>query len=165
MAKKKVLITGASGFIGRNLFERLSGRKDLEVWGTYFTEKVFDHPNLIQADLTNKKEVDEVVRGYDVVIQAAANTSGAKDVIERPYLHVTDNVVMNALIFQAAFDHHIPQVIFFSCTVMYPSQDAPIKETDLDLNAEMYEKYFGGGWMKVYVEKLCEFHSRHGRNK
>lgn len=163
--KKKVLICGASGFIGRNLFETLSRREDLEVWGTYFTEKIYDHPRLIKADLTNRQEVDRVVRGFDVLIQAAANTSGAKDVIERPYLHVTDNVVMNALIFQAAFDHAIPQVIFMSCTVMYPSADQPIKETDLDLNAEMYGKYFGGGWMKVYVEKLCEFYSRLKRNK
>ena len=29
----------------------------------------------------------------------------------------------------------------------------------------MYERYFGAGWMKVFVEKMCEFYSRLGMNK
>ncbi len=163
--KKKVLISGASGFIGRNLFETLSQRDDLEVYGVYRSRTFRDDPRLIQADLTQRKDVERVTQGFDVLIQAAANTSGAKDVIERPYIHVTDNLIMNALLYQAAYDHHIPQVIFFSCTTMYPSSDRPLKETDVDLNAEIYKAYFGVGWMKVYVEKLCEFYSRLGRSK
>jgi len=163
--KKKILICGASGFIGRNLFETLSKRKDLEVWGTYLTEKFSDNPNIIRVDLTQKEEVIRATKDFDIIIQAAAVTSGAKDIIERPYIHITDNLIMNSLIFQAAYDNHIKQVIFFSCTVMYPSSKLPVKEKDLDLNSEMYEKYFGAGWTKVYMEKLCEFYSRLGRTK
>jgi nucleoside-diphosphate-sugar epimerase len=29
----------------------------------------------------------------------------------------------------------------------------------------MYPNYFGGGWMKVFTEKMSEFYSRLGRNK
>ncbi|KKQ56620.1 MAG: hypothetical protein US74_C0013G0015 [Parcubacteria group bacterium GW2011_GWA2_38_13] len=163
--KKKILICGASGFIGRNLFETLSKRNDLDVWGTYLTEKFSDNPNIIRVDLTQKEEVIRATKDFDIIIQAAAVTSGAKDIIERPYIHITDNLIMNSLIFQAAYDNHIKQVIFFSCTVMYPSSKLPVKEKDLDLNSEMYEKYFGAGWTKVYMEKLCEFYSRLGRTK
>ncbi len=165
-AKRKVLICGASGFIGINLFEHLSKREDLDVYGTYLTEKISDSPRLIKADLTRREEVNAIIKGYDIVIQAAANTSSAKDVIEKPYLHVTDNAVMNALMYQAAFDQSIPQLIFFSCTTMYPaSMDRPIRETDLDLNDGIYDKYFGVAWTKLYIEKLCEFYSRLGRNQ
>lgn len=165
MTKKKVLICGASGFIGRNIYEALSQRDDLDVYGVYLTDSFSDSPNLMQADLTNKEDVKRVTRGMDIIIQAAAITTGAKDVVERPYIHVTDNLIMNALIYQAAYDNAVSRVIFFSCTVMYPSSDNALKETDLDLNAPMFEKYFGGGWMKVYVEKLCEFYSRLKRTK
>ena len=163
--KKKILICGASGFIGRNLFETLSRREDLEVFGTYYTRKFSENNKLIQIDLTDKKRVNEIIRGFDVLIQAAAVTTGSKDVAERPYIHITNNLIMNSLIFQAAFNNNIPRLIFFSCTTMYPVSKHLVKETDVDLNEGVYEKYFGGGWMKLYLEKLCEFYSRLGRTK
>jgi nucleoside-diphosphate-sugar epimerase len=98
----------------------------------------------------------------DIIIQAAATTSGVKDIVSRPYVHVTDNVIMNALIFRAAFERQVGRLIFFSCTTMYQSGDAPVKETDFDANCEMVPSYFGGGWMKVYNEKMCDFYSRIG---
>lgn len=170
MRTKRVLICGASGFLGYNIFSVLSARSDLDVWGTYYHNRYSrikpSNPKLFRADLTKEEEVHNTFsRRWDVVIQMAANTSGAQDVVERPYIHITDNVVMNALIFQAAYDFHVPQVIFPSCTVMYPSSDRPLKETDVNLNLDFYPKYFGGAWMKVYCEKLCEFYSRLGRNK
>ncbi|MBI2596270.1 NAD-dependent epimerase/dehydratase family protein [Candidatus Daviesbacteria bacterium] len=166
LKKRRVLICGASGFIGRNLFEELSKKKGLDVYGTYHTNKFSKNPKLIKADLTNKNQVSGITKGFDVLIQAAAVTSGAKDIITRPYIHITNNLIMNSMLLQAAYDHSIPQVIFLSCTVMYqPNTGKPVKETDLDLNVPMYTSYFGGGWMKVYVEKLCEFYSRLKRSK
>src|ERR1041385_5586503 len=102
MQKKKVLVCGATGFIGRHMIEKLSQRDDLELYGTYLktepkgsitdTSKV----KLIKADLTDKNQVDAVVKGMDYIVQAAAVTTGAKDTITRPYIHVTDNAVMNS---------------------------------------------------------------------
>lgn len=164
--KKKVLICGASGFIGRNIWDALSLRDDLEVWGTYRTRRFVDSPNLIPADLTDRAVVATLTRGVDVLIQTAAVTSGAKDIVTRPYIHVTDNVVMNSFLLQAAYDQQVGQVIFFSCTLMYPSDTGvPVKETDVDLNASLQGSYFGGAWMKIFVEKLCEFYSRLGRSR
>jgi nucleoside-diphosphate-sugar epimerase len=48
---------------------------------------------------------------------------------------------------------------------MYQSSDIPVKETDFDANKEMYPSYFGVGWTKVYIEKMCEFYSRIGNTK
>src|ERR1041385_3131094 len=109
MRKRKILVTGATGFLGHNLVERFCARDDLEVFGTYFRTEPRDllarNPNLqiVRADLTKSEDVTRVVAGCDVIIQAAAVTTGAKDTVTRPYIHVTDNAIMNALLFRAAF--------------------------------------------------------------
>jgi GDP-L-fucose synthase len=72
---------------------------------------------------------------------------------------------MNSLLFRAAHDHNVGHVIFFSCTVMYPSSDTALRETDFDANTELHPRYFGVGWTKVYVEKMCEFYASLGRTK
>ncbi len=167
MDRKKILICGATGFIGRNIIEAFAGREDMEVYGTYFRSEPFDCPGVVfvRADLQNKEEVDKAVAGKDIIIQAAATTSGAKDIVTKPYIHVTDNAVMNSLIFRSAYEHGVSHVVFFSCSVMYQPSDTPVQEEDFDANAELYKSYFGVGWTKIYIEKMCEFYSRIGKTK
>lgn len=164
MSKRRVLVCGATGFIGRNVAERLAARGDLEVTGTYLRSEPYAFPGLtlVRADLRHEADVDRVVEGTDIIVQAAATTSGAKDIVTKPFIHVTDNAVMNSLVFRAAFEKKVKHVVFFSCTVMYPSRDTPVRETDFDANAELNRNYFGVGWTKVYLEKMSEFYSRLG---
>jgi GDP-L-fucose synthase len=159
--KKKVLVCGATGFIGRNITEQLSKRSDLEVHAVRFKRPEYDCPNVIwhQADLKNPEDIERVMKGMDVLIQAAATTSGSKDIVTRPFIHVTDNAVMNSYLFRAAFEHKIKHVIFFSCTVMYASSDKALKETDFDANKALHPRYFGVGNTKLYIEKMCEFYA------
>jgi GDP-L-fucose synthase len=165
--KRKILICGATGFIGRNMTEYFAEKKELQVFGTYFNGKPLKNPKIkmIKADLTNKKDVDKAIKGIDIIIQAAATTSGAKEIVEKPYYHVTDNALMNSLIFRSAYENNVSHVIFFSCTVMYQPGNKPVKEIDFDANEEIYPKYFGVGWTKVYLEKMCEFYSRISQTK
>lgn len=165
--KRKILICGATGFIGRNMAEYFVSKNEFEVYGTYFNSEPLNNPaiSMIHADFTNKEDVNRAVKGMDIIIQAAATTSGAKDIINKPYYHVTDNAVMNAFIFRAAYECEVSHVLFLSCTTMYQSGDSPVKETDFDPNKEIYPSYFGGAWTKVYNEKMCEFYSRIGSAK
>jgi GDP-L-fucose synthase len=165
--KQKILICGASGFIGRNLVEFYSKKPEYEVFGTYLKSQPYNLPGLklIKVDLQNKTEVEAALKGKEIIIQAAATTSGAKDITNTPYLHVTDNAIMNSLIFRSAHEQNIPHIIFFSCTVMYQPGEKPVKEDDFDANKEMYHNYFGAGWTKVYLEKQAEFYSRLSRTK
>ena len=120
---------------------------------------------MVQCNLTKKKETDKVIRGKDIIIQAAATTSGAKDILAKPYIHVNDNAIINSMVTRSAYDYNVKHVIVFSCSVMYQSSKKPLKETDFNPSADIYPNYFGAGWMKVFVEKMCEFYSKLGKNK
>ena len=165
--KQKLLICGSTGFIGRNMAEYFAGQGEYEVYGTYFNSPPLDHPKIrmVRVDLTDKHDVSRALSGMDVVVQAAATTSGAQDIVNRPHYHVRDNAIMNALIFGTASDLGVSHLVFFSCTTMYPSIDTPLKETDFDANALVYPAYFGGAWTKVYNEKMCEFYAGCGNTR
>lgn len=157
---KKILICGATGFIGRNVAEYFAKNPDYEIYGTYYNSKQFDHPDItfIKSDLTEKKEVDKIVQGKDIIVQAAANTSGAKDIFTKPYYHVADNAIMNALLFRSAFEHNVSNFIFLSCLTMYESSEKPVKETDFNPDG-IHPRYFCSAWTKIYNEKMCEFYA------
>lgn len=164
-AKKKVIVCGASGFIGKNILEALGKDPSYELTGTYFRSERpgFDFPvEMIEADLTQPNDVRRVLAGKDILIQAAATTSGANEIVHKPYYHVTDNAVMNSLLFREAFEQKTKHVVFFSCTVMYPTSDKALTESDFHADEGIFPKYFGVGWTKVYLEKMCEFYSQIG---
>ena len=168
--RQKILICGATGFLGRNILESFIDNENFDiraVWHNNPTliEKYSDRVEWVNADLTNMEDVKRVVKDVDIILQYAAVTTGIKDVVSRPHIHVTDNAVMNSLLLREAFEQKIKHFIFPSCTVMYQSSDQPVKETDFDESAGLYPKYYGGGNTKVYLEKMCKFYSTIGKTK
>ena len=163
--RQRVLVCGATGFIGRNTVEHLSRRTDIDLVAVEHEKPEFDCPNVewITADLTKQEDVARALHNIDIVIQAAATTSGAGDIVNRPYIHTADNAVMNSHIFRSAYDQNVGQVVFFSCTVMYPSSEIALREEDF--TGEIAPHYFGVGWTKVYLEKMAEFYADLGRTK
>ncbi|CCQ73060.1 NAD(P)-dependent oxidoreductase [Magnetospira sp. QH-2] len=161
------LICGATGFIGRNVTQTLARRGEVQVRAVYHRKPPFSCPGVewVKADLRDPDAVARVVEGADVMIQAAATTSGAGDILTQPHIHVTDNAVMNSLLFRAAHDQGVGHTIFFSCTLMYASSPDPVRESDFDANRDFHPAYFGAGWTKVYLEKMAAFYAGLGRTR
>ena len=165
--KQKLLMCGATGFVGRNMAEYFAKQSEYDVHAVRFTRPEFACKGVTwhKADLRDPEAVNALLDGVDIIVQAAATTSGAKDIVTRPYIHVTDNAVMNSYLFRAAFERKVKHVVFFSCTVMYPSSEKALKESDFDANTPLHPRYFGVGNTKIYIEKMCEFFSRIGETK
>ena len=164
---KTILICGATGFIGRNIAEYFAQNAEYDVVGVFNRRPSFSHPRIrwVQADLTNPLEAAAVMGGVNILVQAAATTSGVKDIFSKPHTHVTDNAVMNSYLFRLAYEHGVEHVLFFSCTIMLGSNTKAQTEEDFDANAKIHPRYFGAGWTKVYLEKMCEFYAQLGTTK
>ncbi len=165
--RTRIVILGATGFIGRNIATAMATHPDIELVAVGHSRPSYPLPGArwLQLDLRDPRAVSEAVQGADTVIQAAATTSGSKDIVSQPHIHVTDNAVMNSYILRACHDQKVGHLIFFSCSIMYASSETPQRESDFNGAAELQSNYFGAGWTKVYVERMCEFFARLGRTK
>tara|TARA_R110002020_G_scaffold11386_16_gene42985 strand:+ start:508 stop:1461 length:954 start_codon:yes stop_codon:yes gene_type:complete len=165
---KRVLICGATGFIGKNLVERFSKKGGFQVRAVHFNSSPSysgDNIEWVRADLRDSQDVKKIMEGVDVVLQYAATTTGAKDIVSKPYIHVTDNAVMNSLLLREAFEQGVGHFVMPSCTVMYKPSETPLKEEDFNENDEMFHAYYGAGNTKVYLEKMCKFYANLGKTK
>ena len=165
---KRILICGATGFIGRNILDYFYDNQNYKIRATHFKR---EHPTnyegveWVRCDLRDAAALPSLLDGVDIVLQFAATTTGAKDIVSKPYMHVTDNVVMNSLLLQQAFMESVEHFIFPSCTIMYQKCDTALKESDFNPSDEILPFYYGPGHTKVYLENLCNFYSNLGETK
>ena len=156
----KIVICGATGFIGQNLLNYFDNG-DNEIIAV-FNKKTFE--TIFLKRLSGSKLISgawkfkKIIKNTDLFLQFAATTSGSKDIIQRPYIHVTDNAVINSYLLRECFENNVRHFIFPSCTVMLQSKENQ-KEEEFDENLETYKSYFGVANTKVYIEKMCKFYS------
>jgi GDP-L-fucose synthase len=167
----KILVTGASGFIGSRLLKMLyeNGytnlrattfardlRNDFE--GTQFVEH-------IKGDLQTSEFCEEVVKGIDVIFHCAANTSNALDTKVNPLIHVTANVEMNVNLMEQAWKNSVRKFMYISSNTVYPNIGDEYCTEDIEVQSpNIYPAYKAVGNMKRYGETLCDFLSNHIHN-
>jgi len=158
MDKGKILVTGASGFIGRNLYDTLK-TVGYDVIGTQYSKHMGD---LITCDLTSYNQARRILDGVDYVFMVATKTYGAHTCTNDPCALVREGIIMNANLLDACYKKRVKKVIFISSSVVYQDAFKPLSEEDLDLNKDPYPLYMGVGWVKRYTEQLCRFYSKLG---
>ena len=110
-----MLICGGNGFIGSNAINYFKRDKNYKIIATYNTNKPEINLDIewIRLDLRNPTEVKKAVKDIDILIQCAATTSGVKAAFKSPDFHVTDNAIMNSIIFREAHLEKVKHLIFF----------------------------------------------------
>lgn len=161
-AGKKILVAGASGFLGTNLTLALAGR------GARLRLAVHQRPlaiplppqaETLSVDLRRPEDCARAVDGVDFVFLCAAHTSGAAVIRSTPLVHVTPNVLINTLMLEAAHRAGVARFCFISSGAAYPPTGSrPVAESEM-FSADPPDVYFAAGWMKRYAEILCRTYS------
>ena len=131
----KIVITGATGFLGGRLLGRLSqeGPADAELVGVGRTLKpgnIIEHDRVRYelGDLEDASFVSDILRGADKVVHAAALSAqmGPPGAFERANVTVTRNVV------DACVEHGIERLVLISSpSVYFQLKDLPnLQESD-----------------------------------
>jgi UDP-N-acetylglucosamine 4-epimerase len=116
------LVTGAAGFIGSNLVEKLleldQNVVGLDNFSTGKRENVFKTIKFIEGDIRSLETCREAVKGVDVVLHQAALGSVPRS-IERPLATHDNNVngFLNMLV--ATRDAGIPRMVFASSSAVF----------------------------------------------
>lgn len=158
---KKILITGISGFVGNYLARLLIGQKDVEVIGTYHSEKskallldIDSNLKLYQLDLMDYEKVVEVINDCqpDEIYHLAALTSAAQS-FENPSLVITNNITSQLNLFEAVRKTNLnPKIMIISSAEVYgivdPSdipvdEDTPLKPASPYAISKIAQDYMG----------------------
>jgi len=168
----KILVTGASGFIGSRLLKSLieAGYTNIRAV-TYKRNLTNDIPEVkgefehYKGDLTDAKFCEIISKEVDVVFHCAANTTNALDTKVNPLLHVTQNVEMNVNLMEQCWKNSVGKFMFISSNTVYPNIGGEYCTEDMEVQTpNIYPAYKAVGNMKRYGETLCDFLSNHIHN-
>ncbi|MBW2268164.1 MAG: SDR family NAD(P)-dependent oxidoreductase [Deltaproteobacteria bacterium] len=141
-----MLVTGAAGFIGSTLVERLlaEGRSvvGFDNFDPYYPEeqkrrnlaRALDHAayELVEGDIRDEAAVERLFAQGDFAgLVHLAALAGVRPSLERPAAYADVNVRGTTQLFEAAVRHGAPRVVFASSSSVYGErEDGPFREID-----------------------------------
>jgi GDP-D-mannose 3',5'-epimerase len=159
----RILVTGAGGFIGHHLVNRLKAE------GHWVRGVDLKHPEY-QASLADEFEIRDLRKwdeclmatrdSIDEVYNLAADMGGIGYITAFHADIARNNTLINTHMLEAARQHHVKRFLFSSSACVYAQSKqkdadvAPLKEED----AFPAEPEPGYGWEKLYAEELCRYY-------
>ena len=142
----RILVTGAAGFLGSTLVDRLlaEGREvvGLDSFDAFYPEDQKQRNlasalgastfQLVRGDIRNADTVALLFSEtrFNSVVHLAA-LAGVRPSLERPAVYADVNVHGTSIVLEAAVNHGNPRVVFASSSSVYGErEDGPFRETD-----------------------------------
>lgn len=138
----KILVTGAAGFIGSHLVERLLGRGETVVGLDNFDDfydpatkrgnlaEVSDHPafTLVEGDIRDAGDLRQLPDGIKMIVHLAAR-AGVRPSIDRPLLYQDVNVRGTQQLLEYAREVGVDRFVFGSSSSVYgDAHEVPFSE-------------------------------------
>ena len=166
-SQKTVLVTGAGGFIGSHLIERLAALgantralvhyNSAGTWGWLDTSPVKEHTEVFLGDIHDPESLRRAVQGSDIIFHLAA-LIGIPYSYRAPKSYVRTNVEGTLNVLQASLDAGVELMVHTSTSEVYgTAQYVPISE---DHPLQGQSPYSAS---KIGAEKIAEaFHRSFG---
>lgn len=155
-----IVIFGGTGFLGKNLCERLSKEEhNLKIYTRY---NIFNHSKehvfknkmqFVKGDFSKEKNFDNIVKNADCVYQLISTSNPS---INNPINDLLNTVYPTLRLIEACIRENVKKIIFFSSggTVYGIPDNIPINIKDHTNPISAY------GIQKLMIEKYLEFYHR-----
>ncbi len=156
---KRVLVTGAGGFIGHHLVSYLVDR-GYWVRGVDIKHPEYERTRANEFDLLDLRRWDNCLmatQGIHEVYALAANMGGIGFIHSHKAEISRDNVLINVHTLDAARVNRVQRLLYTSSACIYPGylQDNPDVTPLREEDAYPADPEDGYGWEKLYTERVC----------
>lgn len=144
MKNKKILILGSSGFLGRNLFEKLCLQNEIVQFDINPPKIFYKNSKFVQGSILDKSLLSKAIKGVDIVYHFAAMTD--IDIVNNnPAMAIEINIAGTTNVLEACVNEKVDRLIFSSSIYVYSRFGGIYKATKqaCELLIEDYYKMYG----------------------
>jgi nucleoside-diphosphate-sugar epimerase len=151
---KRVIVTGGSGYVGRQVVSILSDKKYDVLVLDKKPLKTSSNVSYKKIDLLSSKKLDEIFQKADFVIHLAAEVGGVSFANNFPATIISNNALIDLNCIRAASKAKVKKYVYISSSLVYEqSLKFPLVEKDTKNIPPPTLSY---GLEKLFGESLCE---------